>query len=224
MSIELTLPDQLLLLSLNNKSGRFEADSIYLSYHLIGSCLAELLISGHISIVDKKLHCIKEENNEINHPLIKELFLELHEKMQGIKTLYILQNLVLKYGHYQDVMINHLLENGIIKKEKHKILWVFTSTRYPESNSLPESLLRSHLIRVFSEIEPPSVRDVCLIKFLTATGLIKPFKPKEKTLRDFKKELDIILDKAAISDSFKSILKSIDDGVMSAIALLVVVT
>jgi hypothetical protein len=58
MNHELSLADQIILLSLNDDDGTFDTNSIYLSYTLIGSGLAELLLTGFISINDQRIkHC-----------------------------------------------------------------------------------------------------------------------------------------------------------------------
>lgn len=224
MNQELSLSDQIILLSLNDDDGTFDTNSIYLSYTLIGSGLAELLLTGFISINDQRINIVESDHTTITNPFIQELYQELKTTWDGKKIASILNHFARYYKKYQDIILVHLVELGILKKENHKILWVFNSSRYPEKDSLPEGLLRSRLKRVISGVEAISERDICLFKFLNASGLIKQFTPKDKKTRHFKKEIEQLLEKTPISENFKTIVKAIEDGIITAIVMITVVT
>jgi len=225
MAIALTLPDQLLLLSLNDIDGSFEASSIYLSHSLIGAGLAELMLNGHISIENKTLISVNNEHiTSISHPFLAQFHAELQLKWEGKKTKSILQHFVRFYAKYQKMTLDHLIALGVLEEVNRKILWVFNSKKYPEKNSLPENLLRSHLKRVVSGIEQLTERDICLFKFLKSSGLLKQFKPEEKKLRSFQKEIEQLIEQTPISPSFKTLLKEIEDNIITAIVMITVVT
>lgn len=222
MSLNLSLPDQLMLLSLDDDKGSFDASGIYLSYNLIGSAIAELVINGNIKLVDKTLVAASSEG--ITHPFLSKFYTDFTTKWDGKKSKAILQHFALHFTTFKELIINHLVGLDILKVEHKKILWVFKSKKFPQNNGLPESLLRSSLKRKLKGIEPLTEKDICLIKFLLTTGLIKQFKPQHKKLSLFKKETEQLLKAAAVPEHFKILQQEIDDSIITAIVVITTIT
>ncbi|KND44048.1 GOLPH3/VPS74 family protein [Streptomyces stelliscabiei] len=65
-----------------------------------------------------------------------------------------------------ETALRGVLDKGLIREEKHRVLLVFRTTRYPEADGTVEAALRGRLARVVLEGAEPDPRTAALISLL----------------------------------------------------------
>lgn len=171
MENKLDLTEELLLLALNEEKGTvILAASMTLPFGLAGALLMGLLQAGLVRIEGKALVA------ESRGPSGDDLFDEIIGMIRASKRPCGLEHWVGKIGRSGGKIRNRLLarlvEKRILTKEDRRLLWLFPSSRYPQSDPRPEYDLRQ---RVRSEIlgdRPLAERTAALISLIYACDLV----------------------------------------------------
>lgn len=169
----LTLPEEILLLMLNDDTGRNMASLP--AYLAAGAGLAELTFSGHLTTAGegrKARFAFVPGTEDPSDPFLSRIMARLKEK--GIDTSP--QNLVSRIAQTKaimDLLISRLVDRGILRREKKKVLFVFTHTTYPTADPAPEAELKSRLRTTLFTSGPVSPEDAVLITLANAGGILR---------------------------------------------------
>lgn len=168
---QLYLHQELMLLVLDDSKGSF-VGSMY-QYGLAGAILSELLLLGRIKVSgdDEKLVSIA-----LSNPTGNELLDDVLQKISTSKKPYSLKHWVSSVASTKELcqrIAKELCDQGILSYEEKKILWVFTSRKYPELDCSFEDEIRSRLAKVmFSSEVKPDERTAVLVAFANCSNAL----------------------------------------------------
>lgn len=167
----LTVPEEFLLLSHDEKSGSFVAmPDLLWNVALAGAALMDLALRNRIDTDLKQLIIVdKSPTGE------KDLDLVLSRLTQDDKartTVEWLDQLRRDGPEIYDLAVARLIERGILRKQEGRFLWVFSTRRYPliEGKELQEVKLRIATLLLSDELPDP--RDVVIIALAQSCGLL----------------------------------------------------
>jgi hypothetical protein len=83
-------------------------------------------------------------------------------------------------GHLRDRLLRGLVDAGVLRREAHRVLWIFPADRYPAASTAPEAALRLALRAALLEGAAPDERTAALIGLLRACGLLDEVVPAEQ--------------------------------------------
>jgi hypothetical protein len=170
----LFLYEEIMLLALRDEEGTIASGAMY-KYAIGGAVLAELLLSGSISVEESKKKKIAnlDDPTPIGDPLLDECL----EKIRTAKRRASLQTWVTRFSGVKNLKHRaaaQLCKRGILRADEDKVLLVFTRKIYPELDPAPERKLIERLREaVFTENENIDPRTVVLVSLANATGLLK---------------------------------------------------
>lgn len=157
----LTLPENLLLLSLHDERGVTRGS--FVNYALAGAALAELILRGNIVRSDEKEGRFQwGDATETGDEYIDVCQAIITEK--GIDRRP--QHLVSAIGQkpkVSRVLLTKLVEKGILRPMTKKVLFFFTKTVYPEADPSAETELKSRLANAMFRGEEPTPEEAVLI-------------------------------------------------------------
>lgn len=175
----LTLPEELLLLGLNDEKGSVvSAAAMGLPYGLTGTVLMELAIRGRISVEGETVSIISTETTPVE--FLDEALRNIAQSPKKRKADWWIArpaSLVKKLG---ERLKARLVEAGILRDEEHKFLWVFPYHRYPAQDARPEHETRRRIHDVILRGATADEHIAVLICMLHACGLAKEVFPDQK--------------------------------------------
>lgn len=210
MAHDLSIPEELLLLALDDESGAGRSDLA-----LGGGLLAELAFLGAIEIEHdgKKAMVVVSDGAVVEQPLFAECLADVSNSEKLRDATHWVQKFSTKKG-LKGRIAEPLVERGILDERKRKLLF-FELTKYPESNPVPEAAMTER-IRVAIEHDHvvPDGRTAALITIGNAAGLLSKNLDKKmlRQRRDRLKEL-------AEGDTVAGAVKSAVDAVSAAIII-----
>jgi hypothetical protein len=157
---ELTIPESILLLALNDETG--ERKGAYIDYGLAGAALTELVLAGRLAEVGeppKKLAVV--DTKPLGDGYI-DACLKVVVGCSSERNAREYVNALAGNRALTDPLYDRLAARGIISETKSKILF-FTRTTYPEANPAPERELEHRLRAIISGTGPVDVRDGAII-------------------------------------------------------------
>ena len=178
----LTLPEELLLLMLDDRTGRLnEGAGPASNYAIAAAILAELALQGRVdsdpqrmfvadsaptgdALLDGVLRRMRAEPAAT--PSRGEPDAQPHTSRWWIETL----------GRdaeaYRDQFFARLVQRGILREEQGRFLWIFPERRYPVISDKEEREVKARLMGVIFQDEIPEPRDALLIGLVRAAGLL----------------------------------------------------
>ncbi|MFA8450977.1 MAG: GPP34 family phosphoprotein [Bacteroidales bacterium] len=192
--MDLSLVDQLLLLSLNDEKGNFTGDSNSLGIAVSMGIIFELALKNRISISDKNI--IVQNSEGLNDELLDFCFSEIvkFNKPRSLKEW--VQDFQWKFDKIKQMSLQKLIDLGILKQKEEKFLWIFSKSLYPSENLLPENQLRRRIYEIVFNGERPSVQEIILLGIIDSLNLTLVFfgeKTKvesKKILKDYYSRID----------------------------------
>ena len=162
--------EDLTLLLLDDETGTpAAAGTLY--YTLGGAVLVELALLGHIETDGKKVYAVEGEPPA--DPLLRDAYEKVAEKPRSAQTLLITIGTKL-----WEPVIDRLLERGLIRREKKKVLGLFSMNQLPAADFEHEAALRARIRAVLVDGEQPDTRTAALIALLSGSGALPMLRPQ----------------------------------------------
>lgn len=211
----LTIPEELLLLMLDNDSGSGSSDLA-----LGGGILAELVLRRAVRIehVGKKA-IVEATATTLPGPgdaLLAECLADIVESSKHRPAGHWVNKFSAK-KQLRTRVAERLVAIGVLDEKKRKILFI-EITRYPEANPVPEAELTERL-RTALELDhtTPDVRTVALLSIADAASLLTNNLDK-KMVRSRKDRLKELRESSDVGKAVKASIDAINAAVIVAVA------
>ena len=168
----LTFPEEIVLLSLDDKSGKFvDLPPLAMDQALAGAALLELAFQNRIDtdLTHLTLVNAKPTGEGLLDPLLEKI-VEAKDKKDAKYWVGVFSA---EGEKLREKTLDRLVQRGIIKREEKRFLWVIPGRRYPMVNNQEEQEVRKRIQSVIAEGEVPGPRDVVLISLSSACQLLR---------------------------------------------------
>ncbi len=215
-TVTVNLPESLLLLAIDDESGKISSQMQAADLGSAAAILLELLIDGRIDTVDGKIRVIDDSTTG------DVMFDQALSAIRDSKKLHDAKYWVhmISRQHVKDRVLDQLVARNIVRKEEHRVLWVFPVDRFPVENPAPENDLREMLREVVITGYDPDARSAALIGLLKATNLTGTVFNKDER-KAYKKRIEDISRGEQMSEAVSKILR---DTQTALIAVMVATT
>lgn len=187
--MSLTLPQALLLLTLNDDTGRPKAG--FYKPAIAGAAISELLLQDQLELTDeKKPKLVRVSDAHVQSPVLDLVLSEI----AASKKPRDMQTWITKLGQHKDLiptLADELCELGALTKETSKLLGLFTITKWPEASQALETDLKSELSSAINGTSRLDIRSSVIIALAKAADVLKHNFDRE-TLRSNKARIEAI--------------------------------
>ena len=186
----LNLHESILLLGLDDDSGKFTAESTYHSYGLAAAAITDLILSERIAIEDDRI--VIRTNALTDDKLLNDILRRLQEQKKPPKVTDWIHHLVMRMGKLRPIAIEQLIRRGILERKEKKILWVFNVDRFPSRDVTPENRLRARLRRILFENNAPDPHERLLLGIVLASHLLPELAPDKALRKEAKARIEAL--------------------------------
>jgi hypothetical protein len=162
--------EDLMLLLLDDETGTPAAAGT-LPYTLGGAVLVELALLGRVETDGSKVHAVGD--GPLPDPLLQDAYDKVAEKPRGAQTL-----LLTIGSSLWDPVIDRLIERGLIRREKKRVLGLFRMTQLPAAEHEHEAAVRAKIRAVLVNGAEPDARTAALTALLSASGALPMLRPQ----------------------------------------------
>jgi golgi phosphoprotein 3 len=179
---ELTLPEELLLLALDDTRGSVLPEArIGLPFGLAGAGLMEMTLAGELRIEDGKLF-VDDGGSPVEGTPFEAIRALLREK-PGKNVRHWVERLPRKLRDLRQQWLDALVARGTLEHRESKVLFIFPVQRYPERDGQPERDIRARIDAVLLHGNAPDARTAMLIQLAGACRLLRAMYPREMRKR-----------------------------------------
>jgi len=210
----LRLPEEILLLALDDAKGTIEFGSLW-QQAAGGAIVAELLLGGRLRASDHKRARLEVvDATPLGDPVLDDALREIgaaHKPKAGADW-------VSKLGGRRDLkerLTAGLVARGVLAEREGKVLGIFPQTQYPARDGRPEKEVVARLERaIFTDTRDLAPRTVVLVALANAAGLLPNVFAKRR-LKDRKERLQRI----TTSDAAGAMTREAIEAMQAAIAV-----
>jgi Golgi phosphoprotein 3 (GPP34) len=171
----LLIVDDLMLLLMDDDGASVQgAGTLY--YTLGGAVLTELALLGRVEADDSGIvngpRVTAAGEGPLPDPLLQSAYDTIAEKTQRVQPL-----LVALGADLWRVVLDRLVDRGLLRREESRMLGVFRSTRWPAADEQHEAQLRARIRRVLEDGEAPDPRTAAIIGLLSASSALPSLRP-----------------------------------------------
>ena len=166
----LTMPEEILLLMLDDESGRLQERAAPSGdYAIAGAVLAELALHGRIDTDPGRLYVTNPAptGDSLQDRALQQIVTAPEE---GDSRRWI-ETLAADADDYREELFDRLVQKGILKRVEGRFLWVFPERRYPMVSDKEEREVKARIMGVLFHDDIPEPRDALLIGLCRAAGL-----------------------------------------------------
>ncbi len=166
----LTMPEELLLLMLDDDTGRlYDRAAPAGDYALVGAMLAELALEERIDTDPPRLRV--KNPAPVGDDILDGVLARISAEAEPKDSRWWVETLVQDVEEFRDAYFARLVKRGILTSEEGRFLWIFSERRYPVVSDKEEREVKARLMTVIFEDGPPEPRDSLLIGLTQAAGL-----------------------------------------------------
>ena len=170
MEPKLKLAEELLLLALNDEKGTvLMAGSMALPYGLAGALLIELVDAGLVRIEGKNL--VAAPAGAARDEVLDEVLGLIRASAKTRDLKHWVGKIGRSAGKIRGKLADRLVDKRILQKEDHRVLLIFPTKRYPQTNPMPEYGIRERVRQALRGMTPPDERTAALISLVHACEL-----------------------------------------------------
>lgn len=169
---------ELLLLALDEKSGKSLVDSSSLGAGVVGAALVDLVLDGALEVVVndggpvRKGRLARTGRRAPSGEAMALILEKAHDKTPkaAVSELYA-WSWKDHSGLLKDQLLEQMAAEGLLTKEDHKVLGLFPSTRWKEADGREEADIRARLRTVVVDGQAPDERTGALVSLVCALDL-----------------------------------------------------
>ena len=171
-SNQLTLAEELLLIVLDDSSGKLfpTAKPFAIDVAIAASLIMELTLNGRIDTDSEKLFVISSKPT--GNQILDDVLFEIDAENTNITTSAWLTRIAQKGESLNQLIINGLVNRGILMSVEKRLLWVFKTRVYPPASGIEEREVKARVMHLINSDEIPNPRDSLIVGLLRATSLM----------------------------------------------------
>ncbi len=166
----LTMPEEILLLMLDDETGRLQERAAPSGdFAIAGAVLAELALAGRIDTDPTRLYVTNPAPT--GDALQDRALAQIAAATDTQDSRHWIETLAADADEYREALFARLVSKGILKRVEGRFLWVFPERRYPVISDKEEREVKARIMGVLFNDEIPDPRDSMLIGLCRAGGL-----------------------------------------------------
>ncbi|MDQ1081729.1 GPP34 family phosphoprotein [Pseudoroseomonas cervicalis] len=167
----LTMPEEILLLTLDDATGRpIGLPGPAAELALAGAMLMELSLAGRIDTDPDRLYRVAAA--PLGDAVLDALLARIGATTPERPSRWWIEQLMREAPKLRPAWLERLVQRGVLRREKGRVLWVLPDHRYPKEDGGTTEAVRERLRHVLLQDVIPDARDAMLVGLCRIAGLV----------------------------------------------------
>ncbi len=216
----LTIAEKLLLLALHDEKGTvLPSASTSLLYGLSGALLMELTFNKKLYVKEENL--LVSDTTPTGNDIVDEALHIIKQSKKDKNAEHWVSALSTGIKNLQERLLDRLVQEGILRKEERRILWVIPVTQHPLQRSEVEEEIREQIRAALLYTQTPSPQVAMLISLVTACDLMAELFSHEE-LKRATERAKVIAEECLVSETVSDAVSSVDAAVAAAVQMAII--
>jgi len=215
----LTMLEEVVLLAVDEKTGSLRSTREFATaYALVGAVFFDLALSHRIDTDLEFVHIIDRAptgNSTLDAVLAH---MATHPDLTTVREW--LEEIFQKRDDLEGEALHSLIERGVLRHEKSKLLWIIDVERFPLVDDKPQQDVRVRLAGAILSDEIPATRDIMLVSIAEPCGLLG-YVLSESALAARVKRIQMLCNLETISRTVRSAILDLESSLRQAMTKVV---
>jgi nicotinamide mononucleotide adenylyltransferase len=211
------LAEELMLLALDDEKGHvLSAASSALPYGLMGAVLMELVLQGKLDTEAGKLVVVdvSSTGDDFLDGLLNEI--ATTQRRRNVRSW--MRHFMNKHRGLKTAVLRNLVNQGILRHEEQRELWIFPVQRYPLVDCSVKQAMVNRVRRTVLESRTPDSRMAALISLIKACNLTNTLFNREER-REAHQQINAIAKGELVGKAVSDAVAAVQAGIMASIVV-----
>jgi golgi phosphoprotein 3 len=210
----LTLADEIVVLMLDDDTGAIKpACANFSNIAIAGGILMELALLGRIDTDLKSLFVV--DPKPVDDDLLDPVLVEVAADPRTQPSTWWIERIGMQRRDLTKVVLDRLVEAGILCVNERRFLWVFSRRAYPQNTGREEREAKARLAAILLDHTVPDPRDTLLLGLADASGVLGAMLTAEQMRRASGRIAQVV----ALEEIGRAV-KAVEANLLSALAAL----
>jgi golgi phosphoprotein 3 len=210
----LTLADEIVVLMLDDDTGAIKpACANFANIAIAGGILMELALLGRIDTDLKSLFVV--DPKPVGDDLLDPVLAEVAAEPRTQPSTWWIERVGMQRRDLTKVVLDRLVEAGILCVNERRFLWVFSRRAYPQNTGREEREAKARLAAILLDDNVPDPRDTLLLGLADASGVLGAMLTAEQMRRASGRIAQVV----ALEEIGRAV-KAVEANLLSALAAL----
>jgi Golgi phosphoprotein 3 len=207
----LSMLEEVVLLAVDERTGNLRSTREFgTAYALVGALFFDLALARKIDTDTETIQIIDSE--PIGHPILDRMFTQMKGR-QDLETVRDwIEELFLQRFDLEGEALRMLIDRGILRHEKSKLLWIIDVERFPLVDNRPQQHVKLRLAEAILTDRIPDTRDIMLVSIAEPCGLLG-YVLSDAQLENRKGRIRMLLNLETISRKVADAIYNLDKSV-----------
>jgi Golgi phosphoprotein 3 len=167
----LTMLEEVVLLAVDEKTGGLRSTREFgTAYALVGAVFFDLALARKIDTDTEAIHII--DTTPTGNATLDRVLAEMARKPQLLTVRDWIEEIFLRRDDLEGQALGSLINQGVLRHEKSKMLWIIDVERFPMVNDKPHQHVKLRLAQAILTDAIPDTRDIMLVSIAEPCGLL----------------------------------------------------
>jgi golgi phosphoprotein 3 len=204
----LTMLEEIVLLAVDEKTGCLRSVREYATaYALVGAVFFDLALAHKIDTDTETIHII--DTTPTGNATLDRVLADMARRTH-LKTVEDwIEQLFYGRADLEGEALKSLIERGILRHQKSKLMWIIDVESYPMVNNKPQRFVTDRLASAILGDEIPDTRDIMLVSIAAPCGLLS-YVLVEDALERRRRRIELLCHLETISRKVNAAIMSLD--------------
>ena len=215
----LTMLEEVVLLAVDEKTGSLRSTREFATaYALVGAVFFDLALSHRIDTDLESVHII--DRAPTGSSTLDAVLAHMATRPDLTTVREWLEEIFQKRDDLEGEALHSLIERGVLRHEKSKLLWIIDVERFPLVDDKPQQDVRVRLAGAILSDEIPATRDIMLVSIAEPCGLLG-YVLSESALAARVKRIQMLCNLETISRTVRSAILDLESSLRQAMTKVV---
>ena len=167
----LTMLEEVILLAVDEQTGHLRSTREFgTSYALVGALFFDLALARKIDTDTEAIHIV--DRTPTGNATLDRVLAQMAQKPQLTTVRAWIEEIFMRRDDLEAQALGSLIQQGVLRHEKSKRLWIIDVERFPMVDSQPQQHVKLRLAQAILTDAIPDTRDIMLVSIAEACGLL----------------------------------------------------
>lgn len=167
----LTMLEEVVLLAVDEQTGHLRSTREFgTAYALVGALFFDLALARKIDTDTEAIHIV--DRTPTGNAALDLVLAGMAAKPQLTTVRAWIEEIFLRRDDLEGQALGSLIEQGVLRHEKTKRLWIIDVERFPMVNNRPQQHVKARLAQAILTDAIPDTRDIMLVSIAEQCGLL----------------------------------------------------
>jgi len=211
----LTMLEEVVLLAVDERTGNLRSTREFgTAYALVGAVFFDLALARRIDTDTETIHVI--DTSPTGNATLDRVLAEMARQPNLTTARQWIEQIFLHRQDLEGEALLSLIESGVLRHEKSKLLWIIDLERFPLVNDVPQQYVKTRLAHAILTDDIPDTRDIMLVSIAEPCGLL-PYVLAADQIEARKDRIRMLSHLETISRKVADAIRGLDSNMRQAV-------